>query len=54
MLTLRHELFSFSPYPDTKEAGGAQKAERDHNLDSWPQMAKRVFHIIWCHAQDIN
>lgn len=43
-LTLSKGLFSFSFRPASEEAGGAAGAVRGQNQDSWPKLAKGIFH----------
>ena len=53
MFILSQGFFSFS-CPASKKAGGAQEVGRGHRQDSWPKLAKGIFHTIWCHAQHIK
>ena len=50
---LSQGFFSFS-CPADEKAGGAQEAGRGHSQDSWPKVAKGIFHTKWRHAQYIN
>ena len=54
VLTLSQGFFSFSYYSASEEAGWTQQARRGHSQDSWPQLAKGIFHTMWHHAQYIN
>ena len=44
-------LFGFSLCPASEQAGGAAGAGRGQTQDSWPKLAKGVFHTIWRHAK---
>ena len=33
---------------------GAPEAGREHNRDSWPRLAKGIFHAVWHHARYIR
>ena len=54
MLTQSQGLFCFSPHPTSEWTGGAQEAGRGHSQDSWPKLAKGIFHTLWHLAQCIN
>ena len=53
MFILSQGFFSFL-CPASKKAGGAEEVGRGHRRDSWPKLAKELFHTIWHHAQYIN
>lgn len=42
------------PFPLLCKRGGAQEGGREHGQDSWPEVAKRTFPTIGCHAQNTN
>ena len=51
VLTPSQGLFSFSLCPANEQARGAARAGRGQTQDSWPKLAKGVFHTIWCHSK---
>ena len=53
VFTLNQGLSSSHALPAEK-VGDAQEAGKGHSQDSWPKLAKGIFHTIWHHAQYIN
>lgn len=45
---------SYSTHSTNKEAGCAQGTGRGHSQESWRQMTKGMFHIMWHHSQYIK
>lgn len=50
-LTMSQGVFNFSCCSASKEAEGAQGAEKEHSWESWPQLTKGIFHTIRHHAE---
>lgn len=54
LLTSASPKLSIFQFPMLCQRAGVREAGREHGQDSWPELAKGIFHAIKHHAYHIN